>query len=169
VAGRCSLRAAVARAPAREGGAGEGGGEAGGCGVSAAGQRGAHGRRARRAPLAGPAPGPHAALFLAAVAASSPSRCPPAPGALSLRAAPRDSQPPALCFAALGALSAPLRPASLLHLLPSRAPLLCRSSRWPGDLPQPRRQIRLYFSSIVFLVCLHSHLSVWLCLPHLVA
>lgn len=76
----CAARSAPPRLGLRRVRAGGGGGEAGGCGRECGRARGARGRRARRAPLApplaGPASRPRSALFLLAVVAFSPSRCP---------------------------------------------------------------------------------------------
>lgn len=144
VAVRSPLCAAWAPAPAREGGGG--GGEAGGCGREGGRARGAHGRRARRAPSALPPAGP--ASLRAAQLCSSGSASPPLAAG-----APRDSLPPALCLAALGALSDPWRPASLLHPSPPlsflpRPFVVPRSLRPLSDLPQPRHQIPLSQCSI---------------------
>lgn len=130
---------------------GGGGGEAGGCGRECRQARGARGRRARRAspapPLAGPAARPRAALFLAAVVVS-PGRC-PRPRALCLSPLPPATLPLALCFPALGALSDPSRPASLLHLVRSAVfppvPLCCAPlCSVLSDLPQPRDQVSVF-------------------------
>lgn len=76
----CAARSAPPWLGLRRVRAGGGGGEAGGCGCECGRERGARGRRARRAPsappIAGPPSQPSAALFLGAVAAVSPGRCP---------------------------------------------------------------------------------------------
>lgn len=109
---------------------------------------------------------------------------PPAPGALSFPAAPRDSLPPALCFAALGALSDRSRPASLLllHLLPLAVlppvPLCCAPlysvAQWPATAQAPNFCLSFHFSppksffSLVSLspFCLVLEHPRRLCLPY---
>lgn len=105
-----------------------GGGEARGCGLECGRARGARGRRdsarpSRRRPRA-LSPGPSQ---LCSSRLLPPPRRASAPGPerFVFPAVPRDSLPPVFCFAALGALSNPSRPASLLHLLPSVAFLPC--------------------------------------------
>lgn len=129
----CAARSAPPWLGLRRVRAGGGGGEAGGCGCECG--PGARGPRAPCPPRAFRAAARRPCLPAPRSFVPRGRRrrlagpVPPVPCALSFPAAPRYSLPPALCFAALGALSDPSRPASFLPLLPSAVlppePLCC--------------------------------------------
>lgn len=142
--------------------------------------RGAVGAVPAARPLGGPGRGASAALFPAARVACPLRRCPRSPGALSPRAAPRDSAPGPLFRRLRRSVGAAALPASRLRLhftvLPP-VPLCClpllRSrvtchSRGTRFLPL---FLPLSFSSVSLLTffCLVLSHPQRLCLPYLVA